>query len=88
MVPITYASNEGSDEPAHPRKIASAMQMKVHALILGNIAPLSGCEFKNGKSRHLGICSIYHPSVDVCTTTLLHAKISLRIAQSYQHLCF
>ena len=24
--------------------------MKVHALILGNIAPLSGCEFKNSKA--------------------------------------
>ena len=51
MVPIAYASSEGSDEPAHPRKIASAltahihiegMLMKVHALILSNIASLSG----------------------------------------------
>ena len=52
MVPITYTytSSEDSDEPAHPWKIASAltahihiegMYMKVHALILGNIAPLS-----------------------------------------------
>ena len=41
MVPIAYASSEGSGEPAHPRKITSAltahihiegMQMKVHAL--------------------------------------------------------
>ena len=51
MVPIAYASNEGSDEPAHPRKITRAfaahinihvegMYMNVHALILGNIAPL------------------------------------------------
>ena len=29
--------------------------MKVHAIILGNIAPLSGCEFKNSKALHLGI---------------------------------
>ena len=31
---------------------------------------------------------VYHSSVDVCTPTLLHAKISLRTAQSYQHLCY
>ena len=56
MVPIAYANSEGSDEPAHPWKIASAltahihtegMKMKVHTLILGNIAPLSGYEFKS-----------------------------------------
>ena len=37
---------------------------------------------------HLGIRFVYHTSVDVCTPTLLHAKISLRTAQPYQHLCF
>ena len=41
--------------------------MKVHALILGNIAPLSGCEFKNSKVLHLGIRCIYHMSVDIVT---------------------
>ena len=60
MVPIAYASSEGSDEPAHPRKIASALtahihieetKLKVHVLISGNIAPLSGCEFKNSKVK-------------------------------------
>ena len=54
MVPIAYASSEGSDEPAHPRKIARALTAHIH-----NEAP-----------------------------TLLTAKISLRTAQSYQHLCF
>ena len=39
-------------------------------------------------SGHLGIRFIYHKSVEVYTPTLLHAKISLRTAQSYQHLCF
>ena len=63
----------------------------MHALILGNIAPLSGCEFKTGKpwrSRNLEVHFIYLTYVDVCTPTLLHAKISLHTAQSYQHLCF
>ena len=54
--------SQSSDEPARPRKIASAltayihiegMKMKVHALILGNIAPLSGCEFKNSKALEM-----------------------------------
>ena len=95
MVPIAYASSEGSAEPAHPWKIASALTahihiegMWLHVLISGNIAPLSGCEFKNSKvkslrwSRHLRIRFIYHMSVDACTPTLLHTKISLRTAQS------
>ena len=30
MVPIAYASSEGSDEPAHPRKIASALTAHIH----------------------------------------------------------
>ena len=79
MVPIAYASSEGSDEPAHPRKIASALTDHIHS---------RGCEFKNSKAIDLGIRFIYHTSVEVCTPTLLHAKISLRTAQSYQHLCF
>ena len=54
MVPVAYASSEGSDEPARPRKIASATHRRNvdegAAIILGNIAPLSGCEFKNSKA--------------------------------------
>ena len=30
MVPIAYASSEGSDEPAHPRKITSALTAHIH----------------------------------------------------------
>ena len=29
MVPIAYASSEGSDEPAHPRKIARALTDRI-----------------------------------------------------------
>ena len=56
--------------------------MKVHALILGNIAPLSGCEFKNSKAlemiAHLGIRFIYHTSVDfvTCEDQPAHRTIS------------
>ena len=74
MVPIAYASREGSDEPAHPRKIASALTAHIR-----NESACRGCEFKISKA---------HTSVEVCTPTLLHVKISLRTAQSYQHLCF
>ena len=56
MKQVSYASSEGSDEPAHPRKIASA--------------------------RHLRNRFIYHTSVNVCTPTLLHAKISLHTAHA------
>ena len=80
MLPIAYiyASREGSDEPAHPRKIDSATTANIH-----NEGACRGCEFKI-----TGIRFIYHTSVEVCTPTLLHAKISLCTAQSYQHLCF
>ena len=74
MVPIAYASSEGSDEPAHPRKIASALTAHIH-----NESACSGCEFKISKPTSRN-------SVEVCTPTLLHAKISLHTAQSYQHL--
>ena len=66
MVPVAYAGSEGSD-----KKIANAltahihiegMKMKVHALILGNIAPLSGCEFKNSKALKM-IATSLNPQV-------------------------
>ena len=47
---------------------ASALTVHIH---------IEGCEFENGKAGHLGIRYIYHTSVDVCTQTVLHAKISL-----------
>ena len=74
MVPIAYASSEGSDKPEHPRKIASALTAHIH-----NEGACRGCEFKISKAI---------TSLEVCTPTLLHAKISLRTAQSYQHLRF
>ena len=42
MLPIAYASSEGSDEPAHPRKIASALTAQVHAVAvnLKSVKPL------------------------------------------------
>ena len=88
MLPIAYASSEGSDEPAHPRKIASALTAHIH-----NEGACRGCEFKISKAIEMigtsGIRFIHHhTSVEVCTPTLLHAKISLCTAQSYQHLCF
>ena len=87
MLPIAYASSEGSDEPAHPRKIASALTAHIH-----NEGACRGCEFKISKAIEMigtsGIRFIYHTSVEVCTPTLLHAKTSLCTAQSYQHLCF
>ena len=86
MVPFAYASSEGSDELAHPRKIASALTahtMKVHAVAV-NLKSAKPSRW----SGHLGTRFIYHTSVEVCTPTLLHAKISLRTAQSYQHLFF
>ena len=44
MAPIAYASSEGSDEPAHPRKIASALTAHIH-----NEGACRGCEFKISK---------------------------------------
>ena len=55
MVPIAYASSEGSDEPAHPRKIASALTAHIH-----NEGACRGCEFKiDDVSRN----SLYLPHV-------------------------
>ena len=45
MVPIAYASSEGSDKPAHPRKIASALTAHIH-----NEGACRGCEFKISKA--------------------------------------
>ena len=48
MVLIAYASSEGSDEPAHPRKIASALTAHIH-----NEGACSGCEFKISKALEM-----------------------------------
>ena len=48
MVLIAYASSEGSDEPAHPRKIASALTAHIH-----NEGACRGCEFKISKALEM-----------------------------------
>ena len=48
MVFIAYASSEGSDEPAHPRKIASALTAHIH-----NESACRGCEFKISKALEM-----------------------------------
>ena len=84
MVPIAYASSEGSAEPAHPRQIASALTAHKH-----NEGACRGCEFKISKAIEMTGTSLYLPQVCRSSTpTLLHAKISLCTAQSYQQLCF
>ena len=74
MVPIAYASSKGSDEPAHPLKIASALTAHIH-----NEGACRDCEFKIemiGTSRN----SLYLP--EVCTPTLLHAMPAHRTVLS------
>ena len=75
MLPIAYASSEGSDEPAHPRKIASALTAHIHN------EGACGCEFKISKA--IEMIGTSHMSVEVCTPTLLHAKTSLCTTQTY-----
>ena len=48
MVPIAYASSEGSNEPAHPRNIASALTAHIH-----NEGACRGCEFKVSKALEM-----------------------------------
>ena len=90
IVPIAYASSEVSDEPAHSRKIASDLTAHIH-----NEGACRGCEFKISKALEISdrdisefVLFTTHTSIEVCTPSLLHAKISLRTEQSYQHLCF
>ena len=76
MVPIAYASSEGSDEPVHLRKIVSAFRLNcehrrnvdegtfINSRI---IAPLGGCEFENRKNS---LYFNHHTSIDVCIPTL------------------
>ena len=45
MVPIAYASREGSDEPAHPQKIAITLTAHIH-----NEGACRGFEFKISKA--------------------------------------
>ena len=86
MVPHAYANSEGSGEPAHPRKIASALTAHIHNRRNIDEGACRGCEFKISKALEMigtSQNSLYLPHICM----LLHAKISLRTRQSYQHLC-
>ena len=57
MLPIAYASSEGSDEPAHPRKIGSALTAHIH-----NEGACRGCEIKISKAiEMIGTSGIRFP---------------------------
>ena len=60
--------------------------MKVHALILGNIAPLSGCEFKNSKALEMiatsrnwlylpQVCRCMYPDIVACKDQPAHRTV-------------
>ena len=75
MVPIAYASSEGSDEPVHLRKIVSAFRLNCEHrrnvdegtfINFRIIAPLGGCEFENRKNS---LYFNHHTSIDVCIPT-------------------
>ena len=74
MLPIAYASSEGSDEPAHPRKIASALTADIH-----NEGACRGCEFKISKAIEMigtsGIRFIFHTSVVTCEDQPVHRSV-------------
>ena len=67
--------------------------MNVHALILGNIAPLSGCEFKNSKALEMIVTSrsfIYHmyPALVACEDQPAHRTVlsaPLFLEQNIKH---
>ena len=70
MVPIAYASSEGSDEPVHLRKIVSAFRLNCEHrrnvdegtfINFRIIAPLGGCEFENRKNS---LYFNHHTSID------------------------
>ena len=76
MLPIAYASSEGSDEPAHSRKIASALTAHIH-----NEGACRGCEFKISKAIEMigtsGIRFIYHtyPDFVTCEDQPVHRSV-------------
>ena len=70
IVPIAYASSEGSDEPAHPRKIVSALTANcrhTHRRYIPQfrvIAPLGAYEFENMQDLEMittSLNSLYLP---------------------------
>ena len=94
MVPIANASSEGSDEPAHPRKIASALTALIH-----NEGACRGCEFNISKalemietSRNLlylsHVCRSIYPEFVTCADQPAHRTVlsaPLFLEQNMKH---
>ena len=82
MVPTAYASSEGSDEPAHPWKFASALTAHIH-----NEGACRGCEFKISKAIEMieksrnslylpHICRSMYPNFVTCEDQPVHRTAS------------
>ena len=94
MVPIAYAGSEGSDEPAHPRKIASALTADIH-----NEDACRGCEFKISKAIEMigtsrnslyltHICISIYPDFVTCEDQPVHHTVlsaPLFLEQNVKH---
>ena len=94
MVPIAYASSEGSDEPAHPRKIASALTAHIH-----NEGACGGCEFKISKALEIigtsrnslylpHVCRSMYPDFVTCKDQPSHRTVlsaPLFLEQNVKH---
>ena len=90
MVPIAYASSEGSDKPAHPRKIASALTAHIHN---------EGCEFKISKALEIigtsrnslylpHVCRSMYPDFVTCEDQPSHRTVlsaPLFLEQNVKH---
>ena len=94
MVLIAYASSEGSDEPAHPRKIASALTAHMH-----NEGACRGCEFKISKALEMigtsrnslylpHVCRSIYPDFVTCEDQPAHRTVlsaPLFLEQNIKH---
>ena len=94
MIPIAYASSEGSDEPAHPREIASALTAHIH-----NEGACRGCEFKISKAIEMTgtsrnslylpqVCRSKYPDFATCEDQPVHRTVlsaTLFLEQNVKH---
>ena len=89
MLPIAYASSEGSDEPALPRKIASALTAHIH-----NEGACRGCEFKISRAIEMigtsgiHVCRSMYPDFVTCEDQPVHRSVSsapLFLEQNVKH---
>ena len=72
MLPIAYASSEGSDEPAHPRKIASALTAHIHN------EGACGDDWDNWNSLYLPHdCRSMYPDFVTCEDQPVHRSVLL-----------